>query len=248
MKVRAVIAPLLLLVLALGGWGAVGKFGLVSDYLVPTPLEVWGAFVQDLGEFAEAFWVTGTAASIRFALSVVLVVFIALALSLSPWLFRAFYPYTVMFQTVPIIAVAPLLVIWFGYGMPTVVVSAFLASVFPVLMASFTGLRAASPELRDLFTLYQASRWNTLFKLILPMALPSLLTGVRIAAGLAVIGAIVGELVGGGGLGSVIDIARTQQRVDKVFAAVVLACALGALAIAAIDVVSRWTLRKWEPR
>ena len=114
-------------------------------------------------------------------------------------------------------------------------------------MATLNGLAAANGDLRDLFRLYRASRWAVLTKLLFPMALPTLLTGFRIAAGLAVIGAIVGEFVGGGGLGSVVDAARTQQRLDKVFAVVFLASALGALAILSLDMLNRCLLKRWSP-
>ena len=140
---------------------------------------------------------------------------------------RAFYPYAIFFQIVPIVAIAPLLVIWFGYGARAVVAAAFIVSVFPVIANTLAGLLSVDPALRDLFRLYGASRAATLWKLQLPWALPYVLTGLRIAAGLAVIGAIVGEFVGGGGLGVVVLEAMRQQRTDLVFAAVGYASLLG---------------------
>ena len=107
------------------------------------------------------------------------------------------------------------------------VASAFIVSIFPVIANTLDGILSTDPALRDLFRLYGASRSATLWKLRFPAALPQILTGLRIAGGLAVIGAIVGEFIGGQGLGSVVDVARTQQRTDKVFAAVLLASALG---------------------
>ena len=159
---------------------------------------------------------------------------------------RSFYPYAVFFQTVPIIAIAPLLVIWFGYGMKTVIASAFIVSIFPVIANTLTGLLSTDPALRDLFRLYGASTGVTLVKLRFPAALPQILTGLRVASGLAVIGAIVGEFIGGQGLGSVVDIARTQQRVDKVFAAVLLASVLGLALFGLINLISALTLRRWH--
>jgi NitT/TauT family transport system permease protein len=170
----------------------------------------------------------------------------AVLLSSARWVERAFYPYAVFFQTVPIIAIAPLLVIWIGYGWRTVAVSAFIVSVFPVVANTLSGLLSTDPALRDLFRLYGASWAATLFKLSLPYALPSILTGLRIAAGLAVIGAIVGEFIAGGGLGGVIDVARTQQRVDKVFAGILLASALGLTLFLLVNLISRIALRNWH--
>jgi NitT/TauT family transport system permease protein len=159
---------------------------------------------------------------------------------------RTFYPYAVLFQTVPIIAIAPMLVIWIGFGMPTVITSAFIVSVFPVIANTINGLLSTDPPLRDLFRLYGASPAATMLKLRLPFALPAILTGLRVAAGLSVIGAIVGEFITGGGLGGIIDASRTQQRIDKVFAVLVLASLLGIALFGVVNVISRLTLRNWH--
>jgi NitT/TauT family transport system permease protein len=137
-------------------------------------------------------------------------------------------------------------VIWFGYGLRAVVAAAFIVSVFPVIANTLAGLQSVDPALRDLFRLYGASGWARLTKLSLPWALPNILTGLRIAAGLAVIGAIVGEFVGGGGLGVVVLEAMRQQRTDLVFAAVLHAAALGLGLFAAVSFASRTTLRRWH--
>jgi NitT/TauT family transport system permease protein len=127
-----------------------------------------------------------------------------------------------------------------------VVASAFIVSIFPVIANTLNGILSTDPALRDLFRLYDASPAATLWKLRFPAALPQILTGLRIAGGLAVIGAIVGEFIGGQGLGSVIDIARTQQRTDKVFAAVLLASVLGLALFGVINIASRLVLRRWH--
>src|SRR5262249_22064025 len=170
----------------------------------------------------------------------------AVALAASPWIQRAFYPYAIFFQIVPIVAIAPLLVIWFGYGPRAVVAAAAVVSVFPVIANTLAGLLSVDPTPSALFRLHGASRAATLWKLRLPWALPYLLTGLRIAAGLAVIGAIVGEFVGGGGLGVVVLGAMRQQRTDLVFAAVLYASALGLALFAAVDLACRVTLRRWQ--
>ena len=166
-------------------------------------------------------------------------------LSLSPMLRRAFLPYATFFQTVPIVALAPVLVIWFGFGRPTVIASAFIVSIFPIIANSILGIESTIPRLEDLFRLKRASRFATLWKLQLPSAVPAIFAGLRIASGLAVIGAIVGEFIAGGGLGEVVDAARTQQRLDKVFAAVLLSSCLGLILVILIDLASRLTLRSW---
>jgi NitT/TauT family transport system permease protein len=204
---------------------------------------VLAALIDSRDELAAAMAKTSAAALIGFALSTAVGITVAVLLSSSRAIQRAFYPYAVFFQTVPIIAIAPLLVIWFGYGMKTVIASAFIVSIFPVIANTLTGLLSTDPALQDLFRLYGAV---TLVTLRFPAALPQILTGLRVASGLAVIGAIVGEFIGGQGLGSVVDIARTQQRVDKVFAAVLLASALGLALFGLINLISALTLRRWH--
>jgi NitT/TauT family transport system permease protein len=156
---------------------------------------------------------------------------------------RAILPFCIFFQTVPIISIAPLLVIWFGFGQPTVQASAFIVSLFPILANTLTGLQETDPHLKELFRLYRPSPWQLIFKLQIPSAIPYILTGIKISAGLAVIGAIVGEFIAGGGLGSLIDAARTQQRVDLVFSGVVMSSVLALLLVFIIEVVSRVLLR-----
>jgi NitT/TauT family transport system permease protein len=126
------------------------------------------------------------------------------------------------------------LVIWFGFGSPTVRVSAFIVSFFPILANSLLGLGQSDEGLRELFKSLGANQKQSLFYLQIPASLPHVFSGLQIAAGLAVIGAIVGEFVAGGGLGGLIDSARTQQRVDVVFAALFLSSLLGVLFIAII--------------
>lgn len=222
------------------------RAGWIKAFLVPPPSAVFQTMLADWPELFAALAKTSAGALLGFALSALLGIAIAVLLSSSRAIQEAFYPYAVFFQTVPIIAIAPLLVIWFGYGMRTVVASAFIVSIFPVIANTLDGILSTDPALRDLFRLYGASPAVTLWKLRVPAALPQILTGLRIAGGLAVIGAIVGEFIGGQGLGSVIDIARTQQRTDKVFAAVLLASALGLFLFGLINVLSRLMLRNWH--
>lgn len=222
------------------------RAGWIQAFLVPPPSAVFETVLRDWRELFTALGKTSAGALLGFALSAAGGIAIAIFLSSSREIQEAFYPYAVFFQTVPIIAIAPLLVIWFGYGMRTVVASAFIVSIFPVIANTLSGILSTDPALRDLFRLYDASRAATLWKLRFPAALPQILTGLRIAGGLAVIGAIVGEFIGGQGLGSVIDIARSQQRTDKVFAAVLLASVLGLALFGLINLVSWLVLRRWH--
>jgi NitT/TauT family transport system permease protein len=170
-------------------------------------------------------------------------------LSLSRTLERGLYPYTIFLQTVPIVAIAPLLVLWFGSGLRAVAVSAFIVSVFPVVASSLSGLKSVDPRLSDLFRLYGASSLDTLLKLRVPSAVASMTTGWRVAAGLAVIGAIVGEFVAGfsegdAGLGITILAAYRQLRTDLLFGAVLLSSLLGLGLFALVSLVARLLLRR----
>jgi NitT/TauT family transport system permease protein len=218
----------------------------VSPLILPRPSAVWAAATGEAAALLPALGATTRAVLAGLALASTSGVAAAVAMAASPWVQRAFYPYAIFFQIVPIVAIAPLLVIWFGYGPRAVVAAAAVVSVFPVIANTLAGLLSVDPNLVDLFRLYGASRSATLWKLRLPWALPYLLTGLRIAAGLAVIGAIVGEFVGGGGLGVVVLGAMRQQRTDLVFAAIGYASLLGLALFGAVGLVSRLALRHWH--
>lgn len=218
----------------------------ISPLLLPAPSAVAIAAYQHSGALFSALAQTTRSVVIGLALSSIAGIAAGALLASARWIQRAFYPYALFFQIVPIVAIAPLLVIWFGYGARAVVAAAFIVSIFPVIANTLAGLLSVDPALRDLFRLYGAGRIVTLRKLHLPWALPFILTGLRIASGLAVIGAIVGEFVGGGGLGVVVLEAMRQQRTDLVFAAIGYASLLGLFLFGLVSVLSHMALRRWH--
>lgn len=240
------LPPLLPLLFSLGAAEMAVRMAWVPAYLIPAPSEVLQSLVYDRLELLLAAWATLSSALAGLLLSFVTGTFFAIALSSSDLARRAFYPYAVFFQTVPIISIAPLLVIWFGFGQPTVIASAAIVSIFPIIASTLLGLKSTEPSLLDLFKLYTASNRQTLWMLKVPFALPQIFSGLRIASGLAVVGAIVGEFIGGGGLGSVVDAARTQQRVDRVFAAVLISSLIGIVLVGAVNIISRLSLGSWH--
>ncbi len=244
---RRIVPPVLVLMFAVAALEMAVRCLGVSTYLVPPPSLVVKVIFQNTENLPQKMWETGMAAVIGLVLSGILGIALAIALSSAQWIQRAFYPYAVFFQTVPIIAIAPLLVIWLGYGQPTVIASAFIVSIFPMIANTLAGLTATDPGLRDMFRLYDAGPVATLLKLRLPSALPQIMTGLRISSGLAVIGAIVGEFIGGGGLGAVIEVAQRQQRADICFAAIVLASLLGLAMFGVVNLVSIVALGRWHP-
>jgi NitT/TauT family transport system permease protein len=249
---RAALPPLAALVLFLGLWEAATRALSTPVWLLPPPSAVAAAAARDAASLLSAAFTTGRSALVGFGLSAGVGVLTAILLSSSRLLERALYPYTLFLQTVPIVAIAPLLVLWFGPGARAVAVSSFIVSLFPVIANTLTGLRSVDPALRDLFRLYGARRVATLWKLELPAALPHLFTGLRIASGLSVIGAIVGEFVAGfsedaAGLGILVLSAYRQLRTDLLFAAVLAASVLGLALFGAVSLTGARLLRRWHP-
>jgi NitT/TauT family transport system permease protein len=248
---RQILPPLVVLIAMAAATEAWVRVFHVRMFLFPRPSAVLRFMAAHPADLLVSLWTTAKAALIGFFASAVIGVLAAIALSGSSLVRRAFYPYTVFFQTVPIVAIAPLLVIWFDAGLTSVAVSAFIVSLFPVIANTLAGLLSTDPALEDLFRLYGASAWARLWKLKLPAATPNILTGLRVAAGLAVIGTVVGEfLVGvfgaGQGLGVRIVSAKKMGRTDELFAAVLIASLLGLALLAGINLAGRLLLRNWH--
>jgi NitT/TauT family transport system permease protein len=210
-------------------WELASRLDWISPSLFSSPTQILVSLKDNKEIFLRAFFETFKHSLYGFLLSLGLGYPLALGLILTPRLKRAVLPLAVFFQTLPIVAIAPLLVIYFGFGAPTVVASSFFVSVFPVLASSLIGLENINPEKRDLFKMMGASHWQTLIKLQIPSSLSTLYSGLQTAGGLAIVGAVAGEFVAGSGLGSLIDTAKSAQRVDQVFSCFLLLALLGAL-------------------
>jgi NitT/TauT family transport system permease protein len=244
--IKRIILPLIPLICFIVIIESLVKSGTIPEYLFPAPSDIWRTIQTDTLEFLIATQTTLYEVLIGLSLSVAVGISVAIILGSSRIIELAFYPYAVFFQTVPLISIAPILVIWFGYGEPTVIAASFIVSVFPIIINTLAGIRSTDPALKDIFKLYGANRWQTLFMLRVPHAVPQIITGIRISAGLALIGAIVGEFIGGGGLGGLIDAARTQQRLDKVFAAVLISSFAGIIILSMISLVVRIFFHRWR--
>lgn len=249
---RALLPPLLALVAFVLLGEILTNILAIPPYLLPAPSAIAKAGLKEWQTLFSAALTTSKAALFGFGLSALIGVISAIVLSSSRIIERAFYPYTVFLQTVPIVAIAPLLVLWFGAGLRAVAVSAFIVSVFPIIANTLAGLRSVDPPLRDLFRLYGAGPFATLIKLKIPFAVPNMITGLRIASGLSVIGAIVGEFVAGfaegaAGLGILVLSSYRQLRTDLLFAAVLVASLLGLCLFAAVSGLGFLLLRRWHP-
>lgn len=225
---------LILLILEIGT-----RLDLINAALIPPPSAVFETLIEWRADYIQALIETATASLLGLLGSVILGVSLAVALSLWPLAKKAVLPFAIFFQTVPIIAIAPLLVIYFGFGLGTVFASSLIVSVFPVLANTLLGLESVDPGELELFRLYGARGRDVLFRLRLPRAYPSIYAGLKVAIGLSVIGAVAGEFVAGGGLGALIDSARTQQRIDVVFGALLILSALGLAMIGALRLIHR---------
>jgi NitT/TauT family transport system permease protein len=246
-----IVPPLAVFVAAIVAWDLLIRLARIPSFLLPRPMEVLRSIVVDRLSLVESLGWTTLAAIIGFAASAVIGMLIALLLSTSALLRRAVYPYTLFFQTVPIIAIAPMLIFWFEPGVTPVAICAFIVSVFPVIANTLAGLRSTDPALVDLFRLYGAGPISGLWKLRLPWALPGIFTGLRIAAGLAVIGTLVSEIFVGPiedreGLGVKLYNASKQARPDLTFAAVLLASLLGLAMFGAVNLAAHLALRRWH--
>lgn len=245
-----VLPPIALFLLVILSWHIVVRFGHIESYLLPSPLAVARVAWTKRAELFGALTLTAACALCGFAASLVVGTLIAVAFSFSRVIKASGYPYAIFLQTVPIVAIAPLIVVWCGYGFQSVALIAFIISLFPIITNATTGLTNVDRDLVDLFELHNASRWQVLFKLRLPSAVPYLVTGARISSGMAVIGAIVGEFFAGYGatrygLGYVIMQATNQLKTNELFAAVIASTALGMAVFTIVNIVGATVLSRW---
>lgn len=244
--------PLLTVAIAVGLWQLGVMLTGVPDYLCPSPFEVAAAFAERPGPLLAATGRTAAATLLGFGIAAILGVAIGTLLASVEALRRGVYPLTNLLQMVPVVAVAPLLTIWFGYGLSAVTASACIVAIFPVIANTVDGLRSVDPHLRELFDIYGAGRAQRWWGLELPAATPSIFTGLRIAAGLAVIGAVVGEFVSGfadhrAPIGIVILTAIREARTDLVFAAILCSAAVGFTLFGLVSGAGHLVLRRWHP-
>ena len=193
---------------------------------------------------------TFQAAALGLGVSTILGSFVAILFSQSAWIRTALYPYVIFLQTVPIVAIAPLLIVWSGAEFRTVVLVSCIISIFPIISNVTSGLLSIDQNHLDLFRLQGASRWQTLVKLRVPSAVGSLVQGLRISCGLSVIGAIVGELFVGNsgasdGLGAMMNAMQANLKTAELIGAIMACTLLGIVLFLLIEALNRWVLRRW---
>ncbi len=247
------LLPVVVGVLALLLWYYL-HFAIVADnrFLLPRPDEILAAFTEHRTELLQAAANTAKGALWGFGLAVAVSFALALGLSLSPLVRVSFYPYLMILQMTPVIVFAPILVLWVGAGLKSVVVITFLICFFPLVVNTTQGLISTDRTLLELFRLYRASRWRELRLLRVPSALPYFFAGLRIAATLAPIGALVGDYTAGnsgndgGGLGFLTLIYSSQAKYSALFATAAITCALGFIFVAGVVSLSWLALHRWH--
>ncbi|HEX2130904.1 MAG TPA: ABC transporter permease [Actinophytocola sp.] len=234
---EAVWRPAILLAIVFFFWWLASDQEWMPHYLVPTPGQVWDRMVQDWSSLMYHTYVTLWETVIGFVIASVLGLATAVLIAYSRTMDKALYPIVLFAQVIPKIAIAPLLVVWFGNGLTPKIILAVLIAFFPVVVSGVAGLRSTDPELLELSATMGASRWQTFRKIRFPNALPHLMAGEKVAVTLAVVGAVVGEFVGASeGLGYVLLLANGNLDSALLFAALILMSLIGILLFVVVEV------------
>ncbi|RSN66635.1 ABC transporter permease [Actinomadura sp. WAC 06369] len=235
--------PTGLVVIGLAVWHFACAAGAVEEYVLPAPLDVVTKMFGDFPMFAEQSVPTIVAIFAGFALAVLIAVPLAVAMVYSDLARRALYPLLIIAQVVPKVAIAPLFIIWFGFGQLPKVLMVALICFFPVVIDSLVGFKAARPESLMLVRSMGASRWQAFWKVRWPWALPSIFAGIKVGITLAVVGAVVAEFVGSDtGLGVVLITARGDMDSLTVFASIVWLTVIGFILFVLVEVLERLLL------
>lgn len=250
----AAVVPLLAAAVGVGAWYAVSYLVLSPQrrFLLPPPHEVWQVSLSDplhLDPMLTALGVTARVAGLGFLAATVIGVAVGALMSQARWIERSVYPYAVMLQVTPILAIVPLIGLWFGFSMMSRVVVCVMIALFAIITNTHFGFRSVDRGLHELFDLGRASTWQRVVRLELPAALPSILTGLRIASGQVVIGAIIGDMFfaqGQPGIGTLIDTYRAQLRSHDLIAAILLAAAFGIAVFTAFAALSSALVGRWH--
>jgi NitT/TauT family transport system permease protein len=252
--VAQVVAPFVVFLLMLGIWLFISYVLLEPRrrFLMPPPQEVVQVGFLDprnLDEILGALWSTAQVAFVGLAVAIAIGTIVPVIMIQARWIEWSIYPWAVVLQTIPILAIVPLIGFWFQFGFSSRVLVCVLISLFPIITNTLFGLKSADQAHHDLFTLQRATRLQRLLKLQLPGALPAIVSGWRIAAGLSVVGAIVGDFFfrqGDPGIGRLIDDYRARLQSDQLFAAVALSSLLGLVVFWGFGVLGQVLVGSWH--
>jgi len=251
-KIKATfLGPIIALVIFLAIWQFIPLLLDIKPFLFPKPIDVIEAAIDDWNLLWPAIQITVTESVIGFLLSAVIGIGVSLLLASSRILEISLYPYAVILQTIPVVAIAPIVVIWFGSGFNSIVMIAFLIGFFPVVSNTLMGLNSVDKNMGDLFNLYNASKWQTMWKLRIPAAMPYIMSGLKVSCTLAIVGAITGEYIAGigggkGGLGYAITVAAVQLKTPYLFACAISGAVFGICFYLLVSWISRLMLKSWH--
>jgi NitT/TauT family transport system permease protein len=247
-----VLAPMLVGIIALVLWDIFVRITHLPPYILPGPLLVFKTLTTDWNELFPSLLITLQITIVAFIAAAISGLLMAILFSQSKWIERSLFPYAVILQTTPIVAIAPLIILWLKNNtFAALVVCAWIVAFFPIVSNTTLGLNSVDRNLLNLFQLYKASRWQTLLYLRLPSAMPYFLGGLKISGGLALIGAVVAEFVAGtggakSGIAYRILISSYNLQIPRMFAALLLTTGLGVLIFVSLSALSDFILSKWH--
>ena len=250
-RVQRVVYPALVAAVLIGAWQALVIGMELPPYLVPSPWLMLKTLITDWATLGAALLITLQITVLAFAVATLAGVLISFLFVQNKLIETALFPYAVLLQVTPIVAVAPLIIIWVKNPMAAMVVCASLVALFPIIANTTLGLRSIDPDLQSYFRMNRATRWQTLVRLRIPSALPYFFGGLRISSGLALIGAVVAEFVagtGGTGAGLAYQILQAGFRLNipRMFAALLLISLTGVALFAAMAWLTRRVLGPWH--
>lgn len=241
------LPALAIIVALLATWEAYVRIFDVQKWLLPSPSVIGVTMVDSAALLSRHTWVTLAEVLIGFGLALFSGVALASMIAFSRTLERAIYPFVIASQTIPVIVVAPLLLIWIGYGIAPKVIVVALIAFFPIVVNMVDGLKSVDPDMVSLMRTLGANRWQIFMKLQLPSSLPFLFSGTKIAMAVSVIGAVIGEWVGSSeGLGYLMIRSKPQFLTERVFAAIVVLSAIGIVLFLLVGLVERLTIPWWH--
>jgi NitT/TauT family transport system permease protein len=247
------LPPLVTLLVFLGIWYYVSYIGLDADrrFLLPPPhrvVEVSFFDSQNRTDILTALWLSTWIAALGLLISIVLGMTLGIAMSQGRWVERSIYPYAVILQCIPTLALVPVIGFWFDFGLTSRLIVTVLIALFPIISSTLFGLQSAERGQHELFTLHKAGRLTRLWKLQLPAAMPAVLTGFQVAATLAVVGSVVGDFFfkqGDAGIGVLIDLYRARLQSEQLFGAAFAASLLGVVAFSLFGVIRSVVTGGW---
>lgn len=250
-KIGTWVMPAIMIALGLFAWDRIVVLNDIPHYILPGPGRVWDTLIADWHILLNALTITMAITAMALLAAIIGGAGLAILFKQSRLMEMSLYPYAVILQVTPIVAIAPLIFIYVEERLVGLLICAWLVAFFPVLSNTTLGLNSADHNLRDLFKIYGASRWQRLLHLELPSALPYFLGGLRIAGGLALIGAVVAEYVAGtGGIGSGLAFtileAGYRLNIPRMFAALILIASTGIVIYAILSFISWLLLHKWH--